>query len=64
MLLCRQMDERDRIVDRCRDAASDARGFMVVLEDQDVISMLEMVADGRRGAIDQFLQRRFDEINH
>lgn len=36
MLLCRRMDDRGRIIARCRDAASDGRGYMLVLEDADL----------------------------
>jgi hypothetical protein len=64
MLLCRRMDDRQRIVDRCRDAANDGRGFMLTLEDADLINLLHFVENGRRPAIDQFLQQRFDEIAH
>jgi hypothetical protein len=62
ILLCRRMDNRQRIVERCRDTAVDNRGFMIVLEDSDVESMLAMVQAGQRQRIDQFLQSRLDEI--
>jgi hypothetical protein len=64
MLLCRRMDDRRRIVERCRDAANDGRGFMLVLEDRDLAELLQLVERGRRQDIDGFLQRRFDEIIH
>lgn len=64
MLLCRRMDDRARIIARCRDTASDGRGYMVVLEDSDLEAMLGFVENGRRGEIDRFLQQRFDEICH
>lgn len=64
MMLCRNIEVRARTVLACRDAASDGRGFMIVLEDADLISMLGFVASGRRSQIDTFLQGRFDEISH
>jgi hypothetical protein len=64
MVLCRQMDDRARIIERCRDAANDGRGFMLVLEDQDLNALLQLVEDGHRDGINNFLQRRFDEITH
>jgi hypothetical protein len=63
MLLCRRMDDRARIIERCRDAASDGRGFMIVLEDSDLNALLQFVEVGRGGEIDRYLQRRFDEIS-
>jgi hypothetical protein len=64
MILCRRMDDRTRIIERCRDTANDNRGYMLVLEDQDLISLLQFVELGQRRSIDNFLQRRFDEITH
>ncbi|ESY01336.1 hypothetical protein [Mesorhizobium sp. LNJC405B00] len=64
MMLCRRLDERPRVVAACRDAAGDGRGYMLVLEDADLVQMLEMVERHRRPDIDTFLQRRFDEITH
>lgn len=62
MLLCRRMDDRDRIVARCRDTANDQRGYMLVLQDADVDTMLEFVERGNRLGLDRFLQQRFDEV--
>lgn len=62
MLLCRQMDNRQRIVERCRDTASDNRGLMLVFEDADLIQMLTFVVQGRRRAIDRLLRERLSEI--
>jgi hypothetical protein len=64
MILCRRMDDRVRIIARCRDTANDNRGYMLVLEDRDLVSLLQFVELGQRGSIDNFLQRRFDEISH
>jgi hypothetical protein len=64
VILCRSIKDRRRIVAACRDAANDGRGYMLVLEDRDVISLLENVEADRRARIDRFLQERFDEITH
>ncbi|MGO6790752.1 hypothetical protein ACCS70_35255, partial [Rhizobium ruizarguesonis] len=64
LLLCRSMDNRDRIVAGCRDTANDGRGFMLVLEDADLIKMLRFVQNNSRGRIDQLLHERFAEITH
>lgn len=64
MLLCRSMDQRDAIIKRCKDTASDDRGYMLVLEDVDLKEMLAMVASGKRQIISNFLDGRFAEITH
>lgn len=63
-LLCRNMDNRARFIQRCKDTARDGRGYIIVMEDLDIIQMLEFVRDGRRPAIDVFLTQRFDELTH
>lgn len=63
ILLCRNMDNRERILDGCRDTAIDGRGFMLPLEDSDLIHMLELVRDGNRRLIDGYLESLFDRIS-
>lgn len=62
-LLCRSMENRERIIAGCKDTATDGRGYMIVLEDSDVIEILEMIRDGRRRFIDSYLERRLAEIS-
>lgn len=62
ILVCRSMDNRERIIASCRDTAGDGRGYMIVLEDLDINKMLEWVREGKRSEIDRYLHRRLDEI--
>ncbi|MHB0953856.1 MAG: hypothetical protein ACYC10_18295 [Allorhizobium sp.] len=64
LLLCRSMDNRARIIEGCRDTANDGRGFMIVLEDADLIQMLSFVQTNSRWRIDEFLHERFAEISN
>ncbi|TIX89283.1 hypothetical protein [Rhizobium sp. P44RR-XXIV] len=64
LLLCRSMDNRERIVAGCKDTANDGRGFMLVFEDADLIEMLNFVRNNSRWRIDQFLHARFAEITN
>lgn len=64
IVLCRSVDNRDRLTQRCKDAANDSRGYVLVLDDADLINMLGMVQSRRRMSIDRFLADRFDEISH
>jgi hypothetical protein len=63
VLLCRNMDDRERILAGCRDTAVDGRGYMLPLEDSDLIQMLEFVRDGNRQLIDNYLETLFDRIS-
>ncbi len=62
LLLCRNMDDRARFIARCRDTAGDDRGFIIVLEDSDLIEYLELVENGVRDAINGRLRGRYEEL--
>lgn len=64
ILMCRTMENRDRVIAGCRDTAIDDRGYMLPLEDADLIQMLEYVRDRNRHLIDGYLERIFDEISN
>ncbi|WP_157970959.1 hypothetical protein [Pseudogemmobacter bohemicus] len=63
ILMCRSMDNRERIIAGCKDTAIDGRGYMIVFEDSDIIHMLEMIRDGNRPNIDNYLEQRLREIS-
>lgn len=62
-LMCRAMENRERIIAGCRDTAIDGRGYMMVFEDSDVVHMLQLVRDNQRRQIDDYLERRLLEIS-
>lgn len=62
IICCRSLDDRARFIARCRDTALDSRGYVVLLDDQDIVQMLQYVSDANRNAIDAFLSRRLDEL--
>lgn len=64
IMMCRRIDDRKRLTARCKDAALDGRGYIIVLDDEDIDYMLTAVVIGRRSLIDQRLQQRFNEITH
>lgn len=61
-ITCRGIKNQDRIIQGCRDAASDRNHYMIVLNDQDIISLLEMVERNNKSQIDRYLQEKYDEI--
>jgi hypothetical protein len=62
LLLCRQDPRRDRTRARCRDTAQDGRGYIIVLTDEDVATLLDYIASGRRSEVPRYMQRRYDEL--
>jgi hypothetical protein len=43
IILCRSIDDRQRVINACRDAANDGRGYILVLGDAHIVAMLERV---------------------
>lgn len=63
MIFCRSIEDRKKIEASCRDAALDGRGYMLVLDDEDVKTMLLFVASLKRRRIDDFLERKFHTLS-
>lgn len=61
-LLCRDIDNREHFINRCRDTALDDRGFIIVLEDRDLVEYLELVENDAREALNARLRNRFNEL--
>ena len=59
LLIARQFENRERFIAACRDTARDNRGFVVPLVDADIVAMLELIRDRRRGEIDHYMERLF-----
>lgn len=62
LLCCRHFEDKSLFVQRCRDTALDNRGFIIVLDDKDLIALLEMRRNGRLQEMFLFMKRRFDEL--
>ncbi len=50
------------LLKRCHDTAADKRGFIIPLGDEQIIEMLQDVADEKRGKIDQILDAILNQI--
>lgn len=61
-LLCRQVEDRERALERCRDTVRDGRGYMMLFEDADLIEFLTFVSAGQRPRIDFALTARFEQL--
>jgi len=48
LLVCRSVENKDRLSSRCRDTANDERGFIIALIDEDII---ELMTEAKQGII-------------
>ncbi len=62
LLIGRGFKDKDLFIKRCKDTALDGRGFIIPLGDEDIITMLDMIKDNRRKAIDPFLENIFRDL--
>lgn len=62
LIMCRSFDNKKLFVQRCKDTAADGRGVIICLDDTDVISMLQLVIDGRRSEIDKYMVDQYQEV--
>lgn len=63
ILLCRHVADRDAMTQRCRDTASDRRGYIIVLDDSDLAVLTkEFEQSGSATGHDGLLRERFDAI--
>ena len=62
ILLCRNINDKATIIQRCKDALHERQAFMIVLEDNDINSLLQLKEDGEETKIDDFMIQKFDEL--
>lgn len=62
LLLCRTFQDRDLFIRRCRDTASDSRGFIIPLDDQDLAELVSVRRTGDSQALRAQLMRRFERL--
>ncbi|HVZ12289.1 MAG TPA: hypothetical protein VG965_04640 [Patescibacteria group bacterium] len=62
ILLCRTVANKDLMKQRCRDTADDSRGFIFVLDDEDICHLLDLKEAGDDAGVDQFLTDKYKEL--
>lgn len=62
ILVCRKFDDKELFIARCRDTASDQRGFVIPLDDADLGQLVEAREQGDRDAVFGFLKERFERL--
>lgn len=62
LLCCRKLEDKVRLIAGCRDTAADGRGCILLFDDEDIIRMLELIAAGRRAAVDEYVDQRLRAV--
>lgn len=62
ILTVRNIDDRARLIDRCRAICRDGHGYIIPIEDSDIIYLLGLKKAKNEAAIDEFLEERL--ANH
>ena len=62
LMLCRSVDNMDRLLDRCADTYSDSRGLIIPLVDEDLIYLLNAIKNDKEENIDKLLMDRFRKL--
>ncbi len=63
MLCCREFENRDLFVQRCRDTFRDDRGLIIPLEDETVLRLLDLIGTDQREDVDDAISRLFTEVS-
>ncbi|MCX6543493.1 MAG: hypothetical protein NTV05_03665 [Acidobacteria bacterium] len=61
-LCCRQFEDRDRFIMRCRDTFRDDRGLILPLEDETILRWLDLVRQNRRSSLDREVSDLIAEV--
>ena len=62
ILLCRSIQDKQKMIQRCKDVMHDAKGFIIILEDNDIKKLLNFKEQKDEQAIDNFFSRKLDEL--
>lgn len=62
MLCCREFQDRQLFVQRCRDTFRDDRGLILPIDDGAVLAMLDMIGKDARNQVDSFVSDLVREV--
>jgi len=62
ILLCRELRNKEQFIKRCKDTAADNRGFILPLDDDDIIGLLRKLGDKNSLAVNRFLEGRYAKL--
>lgn len=62
-IVCRDINNKNKSLERCRDIVRDSRGYIIILTDKDIITLLGFVTSKYRDKeINYFLEQKIKEI--
>lgn len=62
IICCRKNSNKAALIARSKDAANDGRGVVIVLDDQDILNLLNLIASGNRQRISTYVEQKYREI--
>ena len=62
ILVCRSVEDANRLDARCKDAANDSRGYILAITDADVVKLIEDVRQTERAETFQLLMQKFQSL--
>lgn len=61
-LVCRNINNKQRLKDRCRDTAKDGRGYVIALDDNDLKHLIQYAKENREAGDFPSLRESFDYL--
>ena len=61
-IVCRTIDDKKLVRDRCRDRFQDKLEHVLVLDDEDLVGLLKLKSEGNAEAISQYLHAKFRPV--
>ena len=62
ILVCRSVENLERLNQRCIDTANDQRGYIIILTDEDILELIENAHEGRRSHTFPLLRTKFGPL--
>lgn len=62
ILVCRKVENKIKMYDRCKDVIHDSKGCIFVLDDSDIIKLIQLRANEDYISIDDYMRDRLDKI--
>lgn len=62
IITCREVDDPDLLLRRCKDASTRSRGYMIVLTDTDIVTMLKAKSELSDNELEAVLHRKYREL--
>lgn len=62
IIICRSIENKSRLISRCKDLINDNGNYIIVLDDKDIVELLELRDKKNEVEIDNFFIGKIDEL--